>query len=710
MRQGWAKTHRSILLASAVICFSTAVTFGGGLDGGFLWDDGPLIVGNAYVHSFEHVSEALTSSFWNLSSSAENISETYKQVYRPVVTFAYLVQYQLFSGSPFGFHVVSLILHTLCALLVLVLLERRLPEGKGTLIAATVGALLFALHPSRVESVAWVSGSTDLWMSLFVLSGYWLWQRRAEGTLFAIAAAILFCLGFLAKEVAIVVPALLLADNFEREPPVSWKSWTIVATILGLCVVFRTRMVPLSPSAEGTSLVETMTRVVGSIGYYAEMTVWPWIPSAQRAIRYHSCGGGLSIPTHVLVAGSLVLAIAVLGGLLSLRRSMRTPWLADFAWFFLPLLPVANIVDLHASVLVAERFLYLPMFGVAALLTRLVGWAFRQRISLGLVAATISLTGIVACAAVSMRHVEHFQSSRALWQYQHEIDPENPEALKHLSTFHYLDRDFAEALALLQHGYQGAVERCDRGLALRFMLRASSQILGTTPDTDQLSLWAVRNMYDGLARGEPLELRTRALSATFTVPPEGVAQVQADVEFFQLPRAISWMRTLDLEGAQNQLEVILAANPRNPKAWNMLITTYARRGRWGDATIAIRDAETQLRDRRAVEGIKRTTEQAQQLAGRPVATDRDRMIRDAQTQVLLGAPEAARRILEPELDTSPTDVVLVVAFAKTMVADRQFDAAEAAVVRAQKLDPEREGMWMQIRQGIVEAKDGTAEP
>ncbi len=708
MRQDGGTTHRSTLIALAVIGVCTCITYFNGLEGGFLWDDGPLIVTNEYVHSFEHLSEALTSSFWNLSSSVQDISETYKQVYRPVVTFAYLVQYQLFSGSPLGFHVVSLVLHTLCAFLVFVLLRRRLPVGPGATVGAAVGALFFALHPSRVESVAWVSGSTDLWMSVLLLSGFWLWERRTEGTLFSFAAAVLFCLAFLSKETAIVVPALLLADNVERGPEISWKPWAMVTAIVGFCLVFRASMVPVRPSVGGSSLFETLTRFVGSIGYYAEMTVWPWVPSAQRAVRYHSCAGDLAVPPHVLIAGAIVLALAVVGVALSLRRSMRSPWLADFAWFFLPLLPIANLFDLHASVLVSERFLYLPLFGVASMVGRLVASAFRRRVSLGLVITGASSLGLVACVLVSMTHVQHFQSSRALWEYQHRLDPENPEPLRHLATFYYLDRDFDSALELLQRGYAGAVERCDKPLALRFILRTASQILSTTPDTDQETLQAIRTMYDGLAEGRPLDLRTRDLSATFTVPRNGLSQVLADVEFFQLPRAIAWMRTLDLEGAQNQLEIIVAANVRNDKAWRMLITVYARRGRWGDALIATRDAAEQLQSEAAMEGLKRKVEQAQELASRPIATDRDRVIRDAQLQVLLGAPEAARRLLQAELEASPTDVALVMAYARTMVADRRFKAAEDVVIRAQSLDQGRQGMWMQIRQGIVEAKDQAA--
>lgn len=708
MRQNRGTTHRTALIALAIIGACTWTTYFNGLDGGFLWDDGPLIVANEYVHSFDHLSEALTSSFWNLSSAVQDISETYKQVYRPVVTLAYLVQYQLFAGDSVGFHVVSLLLHTLCAFLVFTLLRRRLPVGPGATVGAAVGALLFAVHPSRVESVAWVSGSTDLWMSIFVLSGFWLWEKRTQGMLYSVAAAILFCLAFLSKETAIVVPALLLADNLERGPKISWQPWGVVTAIVGLALVFRASMVPVRPSMGSSSLIETATRFVGSIGYYAEMTVWPWVPSAQRAVRYHSCTGDLAVPAHVLVAGGIVLGLAVIAAVLSLRRSMRSPWLADFAWFFLPLLPIANLFDLHASVLVSERFLYLPMYGVSSLLARVVASGFRRRLSLGLVVTSAASLGLVACMLVSMTHVQHFQSSRALWEYQHRLDPDNPEPLRHLATFYYLDRDFDAALRLLQRGYEGAVKRCDKPLALRFILRTASQILSTTRDTDQETLHAIRAMYDGLTEGRPLDLRTRDLSATFKIPRNGLGQVLADVEFFQLPRAIAWMRTLDLEGAQNQLEIIVAANNRNDKAWRMLITVYARRGRWGDAIIAARDAAEQLRSEAAVEGLRRKIEQAQELAARPIATDRDRAIRDAQLQVLLGAPEAARRVLEPQLETSPTDVALVVAYAKTMVADQQFDAAERAVIRAQTLDPGREGMWMQIRQGIIEAKDAQA--
>ena len=692
------------MIALALVVLLTVLVFIGGLGGEFVWDDGLLISGNAYVQSFDHLKEVLTRGFWDLSGATYGIDEVYRQVYRPVVSLAFLVQYVLFEGNPTGFHVVSLVLHISCVVMVWAALRTRVPTRGEMGIAAAAGALLFAIHPSRVESVSWISGSTELWMGLFVFAGYLAWLRRDRHAAYVPLAALLFCLGVLSKETAIVVPAILLVEGFTKESRFSWKPWLVVTGMLTICLAFRFWMVPLKASGGQFSLFEAIRRAVGSLGYYVEMTAWPWVPSAQRAFRYSTCSGELPFARYALVVGAVFVLGLGAALLVSRGRLRRCPWLGDIAWFVLPLAPVVNVFDLHGQVFVAERFLYLPLFGVAALVVRGFEWALGQRIAISAVAVGAFSLVSVGWFATSRAHVDHFHDTRAMWEYHHAIEPENPQAITYMIAFRNGQGKPDEALELIEAGYQGAVERCNRALGLRFALMAASQVMDTTPDTDQRTLAAVRAMYDGIAEGKDLELNTDRVQIVFGLPDNAIEIVGSDVEYYALPRATSWMRTLDLEGARKQLEAILARHENDANAWSKLAIVHARLDRWDAAERALAQGLQKAPNALALERTRIVVDQARTLAARPTTQERERVLRNAQIQVLLGAPEAARRVLAPALEQSPTDVGFVLAYVRTMLADRQFDAAEATVRRAEELDPAQGGTWAKIRDAILAAK------
>src|SRR5690606_17441148 len=92
----------------------------------------------------------------------------YRRLYRPVVTVALWTQVQAFGEGTFGYHAVSLALHLLCVFLACGWLRRRHGSLRREW-ALLFGLLVFAIHPGRPETVTWISGSTDLWMTAFVL-------------------------------------------------------------------------------------------------------------------------------------------------------------------------------------------------------------------------------------------------------------------------------------------------------------------------------------------------------------------------------------------------------------------------------------------------------------------------------------------------------------------------------------------------------------
>ncbi len=138
--------------------------------------------------------------------------------YQPLVLFSYAMQYKFFGiGSATGYHAFSLIMHLLNSLLVLIIANRLLKNHTGALVTA----LLFAIHPLHVESVAWVAAQKDtFYVFFFLLSVLYYMRFRAESKkLFIVLCFIAFILALLSKAQAVVLPVvLLLIDFLERRP------------------------------------------------------------------------------------------------------------------------------------------------------------------------------------------------------------------------------------------------------------------------------------------------------------------------------------------------------------------------------------------------------------------------------------------------------------------------------------------------------------
>src|ERR1700726_4861310 len=133
----------------------------------FVYDDYFQVVENPYVHSFRYLREIFGTTVWSFQG-AQGITN----YYRPLMTFGYLLCYQIAGAVPFSFHLANILLNIVAVLLVFSVVRRLSGERIGL-----VAAGLFALHPLHTESVAWVAGGTDLELAVFYLLTILLYLR-----------------------------------------------------------------------------------------------------------------------------------------------------------------------------------------------------------------------------------------------------------------------------------------------------------------------------------------------------------------------------------------------------------------------------------------------------------------------------------------------------------------------------------------------------
>ncbi len=701
------RLHRAALpvLAAAVLA-----GFGPGVFGDFLWDDDTLIVHNRYVRDWSYLPRALSQDFWDASGFGDAANPTYGRLYRPVVKVAYLLQFQAFGTSPLGWHLVSLGLHLACVLLAFGWLRDRLrgdlsPGSTGQAdLAAAAGALLFALHPTRVESVTWVSGSTDLWMALGVLIGLRVWDR-SRGLPGALVASGCFVLGALAKEAAVVVPFVLVADVMLRvRRPRPWgRISAVLSTMVAfLAVRFAFLPPPVGDVAQG-GLLNAASRILASAGHFLASTCWPWEPSTQVGRQVAASDGVFLQAWWAVALGMVALVGCAALGVLARRRAGARPWPEDLLWFVGPLVPVLNLFPMGSYTLVSERFLYLPMLGIAAMAARgvLIGLAGSRVLRAVAVGAAAALS--LGFLAVTVTHLGRFQDDAALWEYERHIDPQNLVVLQQSATMALRERRFDDALTLLEEGRRASIEQRDLGRAASFSLGMGTVLMERTSDVDTVTLRAVRDFLDDFEQTGRLELHAGGVDLSFAVPERVRAQLAADPQRFLGPRAAAWARTANAEQVEPYARDLVSRAPHEPGGWMLLALVLARQGRFALASDVLNEAAQHFPQNPDVALTMRRIQVAGELCEAPVSGDADQALRDARVQLALGSPAAARRALAKVVDSGVRPERVLVA-AQIEVSDRRFQEARDLLDDASRRDPERQALWQAALERVAEAQ------
>ena len=384
--------------------------------------------------------------------------------YQPLSWLVLGLEYSLWGMNPFGYHATSLAFHILNAILFYLLAARLLrlaaPAAGDTAIwiAAAFAALILALHPLRVESVAWLSGQHDLLAAAFYLLAIlchlracsdearrqrWLWGSTA-----------LFAAAMLSKVNGITLPlALLLLDFYPlRRLPPDPRQWLApqhrrvwLEKLPLLAVAAAAGLVSLVARHQGGvlqhySLGFRIQQAFYGLAFYLGKTMVP-----VRLMPFHPVPPDLRLsPTTIAASAGLVLALTAL--LLYQRR----PWpggLVGWAYYIVTLLPVLGLFSFSTQ-LTADRYTYLPcmawaVLGGAAVLTglRRLGTRGRHLLAAGLTAILLLLGGL------SWRQSSRWHDSETLFRHVLALRQDIPEVHNNLGFVLVNQRRVEEGMA-----------------------------------------------------------------------------------------------------------------------------------------------------------------------------------------------------------------------------------------------------------------------
>ena len=304
-------------------------------------------------------------------------AEPYETNWIPLTWISLGVDRALYGTSPTGYHVTNALLHAASAALLCV----ALANATGALAPAAFVAALFAVHPLRVESVAWVSERKDVLSGFFfvlTLLAWVAWARRPGVARYG-AVLVAFSAGLLAKAVGVTLPFVLLLLDFWPlarhhplarigSPPYAGERKHRVGRLLlekvpllGLAaaIAFVTLSVQQQRGATAwfaeLPLQSRVENAVVSTAWYAQKTFWP----TELAVFYPHPGA--EIPADAVGRALFALLAA---SLLALALARRRPWLlVGWLWFLGMLVPMLGLVQVGMQSR-ADRYAYLPVIGL----------------------------------------------------------------------------------------------------------------------------------------------------------------------------------------------------------------------------------------------------------------------------------------------------------------------------------------------------------
>jgi Flp pilus assembly protein TadD len=434
---------RVSLLCLAVALLTTAAFLPSVHNGFVNYDD------NDYVTANLAVQRGLTADgfAWAFRSTAASN-------WHPLTWISHMLDCQLYGLKPWGHHFTSVLLHALnTSLLFLLLLKLTSAKWRSLVVA-----LLFGLHPLRVESVAWVAERKDVLSGLFFMltllayTGYARKQgeeqsrKRGEGRgksqgsvlgspsslssltspALYILALVLFALGLLSKPMLVTLPfVLLLLDLW----PLQRLQFPLNQHLATLRQLFWEKVPFFALSAASSVVTFFVQRSAGAVAQ-----TLPFSARVENAVvSYCRYLGKLFWPAELaviyphpdywsglLVAGSALLLVAI-SAVVILQRSRRSYLLVGWLWYLGMLVPVIGLVQVGAQSM-ADRYTYLPMIGVLVALV----WAvhdltkqWQSRASAYNSPAWSALTAciVVACLVLTLKQLGFWHDGETLFQH-----------------------------------------------------------------------------------------------------------------------------------------------------------------------------------------------------------------------------------------------------------------------------------------------------
>lgn len=393
-----------------VIALLTLAVYSPAMWCGFVdFDDPAMVSSNPYIQS----GLTLESIRWAFTTG-------YMANWIPLSWLSHIIDIELFGLNPMAHHAGNVVLHVANTTLLFFFLRKvTAAPWRSALVA-----LLFALHPMHVESVAWISERKDVLSGFFWILTLYAYSRYVErpGVARYVTVLGVFVLGLLSKPMLVTLPLILLLldwwplRRFSAQPmnqkvtPMRICLEKIPFILLSLCSSVITYWAQSADgvSYQGYTFVARIGRALVSYVTYLWMTVWPLDLAVIYPFEKYP-------PSQFKIFGSLLILFLIT--IVAIRLGKRFPYLlVGWGWFMISLLPVIGLIQIGQHS-VADRYTYLPHIGLFILIVWGVSdlcerWRVQRRVVAGVSAAVL-----ITFTTLTMIQLSYWKNSFTLFSH-----------------------------------------------------------------------------------------------------------------------------------------------------------------------------------------------------------------------------------------------------------------------------------------------------
>jgi protein O-mannosyl-transferase len=408
----------------------TLLLFGRTLGYPFINFDDP-----AYILERPEITRGVT-----LSGITWSFTHSHGGNWHPLTSLSHMLDCQLFDGNAGAHHFVNVLLHALSASLLFLVLRRMIsgPSRTGSVWRSALVALVFAIHPLRVESVAWIAERKDVLSGVFfmlTLAAYVRYVRKPSMFQYLLILISLAC-GLMAKPMLVTVPLLLLLLDYwplrrfeeskQRFPRLLLEKLPLlVLAVISAGATIIAQRDALS-TVEQVPLTWRVNNALVSYCIYVGKMFWP----SKLGVFY-------PLPQNLFPWWQVALAVVLLlfGSVVAIRWRGTRPYLfTGWFWYLGMLVPVIGIIQVGMQSR-ADRYTYLPeiglalavIWGTAELSTR---WRYQKQIL-----ATSAVIVSVALAAATSTQLGYWRDSETLWSHTIAVTSKNDVAHAYLADW-----------------------------------------------------------------------------------------------------------------------------------------------------------------------------------------------------------------------------------------------------------------------------------
>ena len=374
---------------------------------------------NSYITENNHIKSGI-----NPKSIKWALTTAYFTYWHPLTWLSHMLDWKLFGADASGHHIVSLLLHIGAVFFLFLFLNK----ATNNLWSSAFAAALFAIHPLRVESVAWAAERKDVLSMFFGMATLYAYAFYVENSKLSryILCLVLFVFALMSKPMMVTLPFVLMLLDYwpferwqkalnEQSKKINSIAGIILEKVPFICFTIASSVETFLGQNQGgavpsSELLPFLTRATNSIVSYATYLCKIFLP-VNLAVFYPY---ELSLPLWDILISGLIIILITLAVIYYIRKH---PFLfVGWFWYLGTMIPLIGLIQAGSQAM-ADRHTYLPSVGIAVMLAWGIPLLFPREDMRKKILFPAATAFLIIISVLTWKQCGYWKNSIELWNH-----------------------------------------------------------------------------------------------------------------------------------------------------------------------------------------------------------------------------------------------------------------------------------------------------